>query len=67
MFLLDMLEYMRMKKSQKFVTFETTPATWLALKVEAYKQGKSVKEFLNEVLKKVLPREEGKEKEKETK
>ena len=46
---------MKMKKTQKFVTFETTPAMWLALKVEAYKQGKSVKEFLNEILKKVLP------------
>ena len=51
---------MRMKKSQKFVTFETTPAVWLALKVEAYKQGKSVKEYLNEVLKKVLPDKEDK-------
>ena len=49
---------MRMKKTQKFVTFETTPATWLALKVEAYRQGKSVKEFLNEVLKKILPAKE---------
>ena len=51
---------MRMKKTQKFVTFETTPATWLALKVEAYKQGKSVKTFLNEVLEKVLPDKEDK-------
>ena len=48
----------RMKKTQKFVTFETTPAMWLALKVEAYKQGKSVKEFLNEILKEVLPNKE---------
>ena len=56
---------MRKKKSQKFVTFETTPAMWLALKVEAYKQGKSVKEFLNEILKRVLPSKE--EKEEETK
>ena len=49
---------MRMKKTQKFVTFETTPDIWLALKVEAYKQGKSVKEFLNEILKEVLPSKE---------
>ena len=49
---------MRMKKGQKFVTFETTTAVWLSLKVEAYKQGKSVKEYLNEILKKVLPTKE---------
>jgi len=49
---------MRMKRSQKFVTFETTPAVWLALKVEAYKQGKSVKEYLNEIIKEVLPSKE---------
>ena len=61
-----MLYSMRMKKTQKFVTFETTPAMWLALKVEAYKQGKSVKEYLNEILKRVLPDKE-KEEEKETK
>jgi len=29
-------------------------------KVEAYKKGKSVKEYLNEILKKVLPAEEDK-------
>ena len=58
---------MRRKKSQKFVTFETTPAVWLALKVESYKQGKSVKEYLNEILKKVLPDREEKEVEGETK
>jgi len=52
---------MRMKKGQKFVTFETTHDMWLALKVEAYKQGKSMKVFLNEILKKVLPTEKKEE------
>ena len=51
---------MKLKK-YKFVTFETTGEVWLALKVEAYKQGKTVKEYLNELLEKVLPIKEEEE------
>lgn len=40
------------------VTFETTYKKWLSLKVLAYKEGKTVKDYLNELLDKILPAEE---------
>lgn len=41
-------------KSKKYVTFQTTYLIWQDLKVEAYRQGKTVKQFLNELVVKVL-------------
>jgi len=41
-------------KNTKFVTFETSNEIWCALKTRAYSQEKTVKQFLNELLTKIL-------------
>jgi len=39
---------------EKMISFYTKPETWQAIKVEAYKHGKTVKQFINELLERTL-------------
>lgn len=49
---------MRNKNKGKAVTFLTTESKWLALKVKAYQQGKTVKTLLNELIDTIIQENE---------